>query len=44
MTRTTTNGVIAMVSDKIREIAANFQIAGNLKDAIPIVQGHINDT
>ena len=33
-----------MISDQIRRIAEQFQIQGTLKDAIPIVQGHINDT
>ena len=33
-----------MISDQIRRIAEQFQIQGTLKDAIPIVQGHIDDT
>lgn len=33
-----------MISDKIRQIAGQFCMEGQLQDVIPIVQGHINDT
>lgn len=33
-----------MISDKIRRIAEQFCMEGQLQDVIPIVQGHINDT
>ena len=33
-----------MISDKIRRIAGQFCMEGQLQDVIPIVQGHINDT
>lgn len=33
-----------MISDKIRRIAEQFCMDGQLQNVIPIVQGHINDT
>lgn len=33
-----------MISDKIRRIAEQFCMNGQLQNVIPIVQGHINDT